>query len=149
MTSSSDLFKQIGSTVSDAGKEGIEKAKEFRDSTRLSLEIRDRENSIQKAYRELGKAYYMDHRNDEEPAYDQIVFIRAAFEEIGELKANKDEVRGIRRCPNCGEPIQSGAKFCPNCGKKYETAEETAEEAADEAGETMEAAADAAGAAVD
>ncbi len=145
MTSSSDLFKQIGETVSGAGKEGIEKAKEFRDSTRLSLEIRDRESSIQKAYRELGKAYYMDHRNDEDPEYDQIVFIRAAFEEIGELKANKDEVRGIRRCPNCGEPIQSGANFCPKCGAKYETDEEIAEDA----DESVEAAADAVGAATD
>ncbi len=116
---SNDIFKQIGTTVTEAGKGGLEKAKELRDTARITLEIRDRETSIQKAYRELGKAYYQDHRNDEDPVYDQVVYIKAAFEEIGELKANKDEIRGIRRCPECGETIPNGASFCPNCGKKY------------------------------
>ncbi len=117
---SSDILRQISSTVTEAGREGLEKAKELRDSAKITLEIRDRETSIQKAYRELGKAYYQDHKNDEEPDYDQVAYIKAAFEEIGELNANKDEVRGIRRCSECGEPIPNGASFCPNCGKKYE-----------------------------
>ncbi len=137
-----DLFKQISTTVSEAGKSGLEKAKELRDTARISMEIRDRENSIQKAYRELGKAYYQDHRNDVEPAYDQVVYIKAAFEEIGELKANKDEVRGIRRCSACGEIIPDGAAFCPKCGKKYDgpelTEETDAEKACEEPGDTCE-----------
>ncbi len=123
-----DIFKQIGSTVTEAGEKGLEKAKELRDSARITLEIRNREYSIQKAYRELGRAYYKDHKDDEDQAYDQVAYIRAAFEEIGEMKASKDELRGIKRCPNCGEPIQNGANFCPNCGKRYETAEEDEEE---------------------
>ncbi len=115
-----ELLNKIGSTVTEAGKEGLERAKELRDTAIISLEIRDRETSIRKAYRELGRAYFQDHRNDEDPVYDQIVFIKAAFEEIGELKATKDDIRGIRRCPECGEAILSGAHFCPNCGKRYE-----------------------------
>ncbi len=124
---STDILRQISTTVTEAGKEGLEKAKEFRDSAKITLEIRDRENSIQKAYRELGKAYYQDHKNDEEPDYDQVAYIKAAFEEIGELKSNKDEVRGIRRCSECGEQIPTGAGFCPNCGKKYEAPQKNGE----------------------
>ncbi len=123
-----ELLNKIGSTVTEAGKEGLEKAKELRDTAVISLEIRDREASIRKAYRELGRAYFQDHRNDEEPVYDQIVFIKAAFEEIGELKATKDDIRGIRRCPECGEAILSGAHFCPNCGKRYEEPEDEDDE---------------------
>ncbi len=135
---STDLFKQISTTVSEAGKRGLEKSKELRDTAKISMEIRDRENSIQKAYRELGKAYYQDHRNDEEPAYDQIAYIKAAFEEIGELKANKDEVRGIRRCSACGEIVPDGAAFCPKCGKRYEGPDVTAEAEPEETCEEAE-----------
>ncbi len=141
---STDILRQISTTVTEAGKGGLEKAKELRDSARISLEIRDRENSIRKAYRELGKAYFQDHRNDEEPDYDQVAYIKAAFEEIGELKANKDEVRGVRRCADCGEIIPNGANFCPNCGKRYEGPEVMAEEASEEAGEIFEEAGEAA-----
>ncbi len=141
MANTTDFFKQIGTSVSDAGKAGLEKTKEFRDSARITMEIRDRENSIHKAFRELGKAYYRDHRKDEDPEYEQVDFIRAAFEEIGELKASKDEVRGVRRCPKCGEVVQNGANFCPNCGEKYidlETVPEgEAEEAEEELGEEV------------
>ncbi len=129
-----EILNKIGTTVTEAGKEGLERAKDLRDTAVISLEIRDREASIRKAYRELGRAYYQQHKDDEEPAYDQIIYIKAAFEEIGELKATKDEIRGIRRCSNCGAPIQNGANFCPNCGKKYETAE-TAEETEEETAE--------------
>ncbi len=132
-----DLFKQISSTVSEAGKAGLERTKGLRDNARITLEIRDRENSIQKAYRELGRAYFKDHRFDEDPAYDQIVFIKAAFEEIGELKTNKDEIRGIRRCPACGEVIVNDANFCPNCGTKYEEEDVMDEEEAEAFGEEI------------
>ncbi|MCC8141197.1 MAG: zinc ribbon domain-containing protein [Lachnospiraceae bacterium] len=142
MATSTEILKQISTSVTEAGKDGLEKAKELRDSARLTLEIRSRENSIQKAYRELGKAYFQAHRNDEDPEYDQIAFIKAAFEEIGELKTAKDEIRGVKRCSNCGNPIADGVNYCPNCGTKYEEPEEVAEEAAEEAAEEMEEAAE-------
>ncbi len=142
MATSTEILKQISSTISEAGKDGLEKAKELRDSARLTLEIRSRENSIQKAYHELGKAYFQAHRNDDDPEYDQIAFIKAAFEEIGELKVAKDEIRGIKRCANCGNPIADGVNYCPNCGTKYEEPEEAAEEAAEEMEEAAEEAAE-------
>lgn len=114
------IFDKITQTISEAGKEGLNKAKELRDTAKLSMDIKEREISIQKMYREIGKAYYKDHKDDVEPVYEQVSAITAAFEEIAELKTNKDEVRGIRRCEECGKSLADEAKFCPNCGAKCE-----------------------------
>ncbi len=140
----SDILRQIGSTVTDVGQAGLDKAKEWRDIARITLEIRNREFSIQRAYRELGRAYYRDHKHDDDPAYDQVEYILAAFEEIGELKTARDELRGVRRCPNCGAPIMNNANFCPNCGRPYETGDEMTEEEVEEIiGEMVDEAAEA------
>ena len=40
-------------------------------------------------YQDLGQAYYHAHKDDENPEYEQVEEIKAAFEEIGELKARK------------------------------------------------------------
>ena len=40
-----------------------------------------------------------------------------------ELKAAKDGIRGIRRCPECGAAIAEDANFCPSCGAKCEKPE--------------------------
>jgi len=150
-----DFFNKLGSSLSSAGKDGLNKAKEMKDSAKISLDIKDRENSIQKMYRELGKAYYQDHKDDISPEYsDRIASIKAAFEEIGELKSNLDDVRGVRRCPNCGKVISPEAKFCASCGEKCEEevvecevvedeTEEPVEETVESAEETEGAAEDA------
>lgn len=115
-----ETFEYLGSTISAAGKDGVNKAKELRDAAKLSMDIKERENSIRKMFIELGKAYYHDHKNDEDPEFDLVLAIRAAYEEIGELKASKDEIRGVRRCVCCGSIVAKDAKFCANCGAKCE-----------------------------
>ncbi len=126
-----DLLNKIGSTVTEAGKDGIARAKELRDTARITIEIRDRENAIHKAYRELGKAYYREHKHDASPAYEQVTAIKALFEELGELKATKDEIKAVREAviePD-DEPV---AKDAPMENAADETATDEAT-AADEA----------------
>ena len=127
------FFDKLGNTISAAGKDGINKAREWKDTAKISVDIKEREGAIQKMYRELGKAYYRDHKDDVAPDYEQIAAIKAAFEEIGELKANKDEIRGIRRCPECGQIMSREANFCSNCGAKCEAAETVDGEVVDSA----------------
>ena len=96
------FFDKLGNTISAAGKTGLSKAKEIKDTARIALDIQEREGAIRKLYQDLGQAYYHAHKDDENSEYTQIDEIKAAFEEIGELKATKDGIRGIRRCPECG-----------------------------------------------
>ena len=87
-----DFFDKLGNTISAAGKTGLSKAKEIKDTARITLDIQEREGAIRKLYQDLGQAYYQAHKDDENPEYEQIAEIRAAFEEIGELKSAKDDI---------------------------------------------------------
>ena len=117
------FFDKLGNTISAAGKTGLSKAKEIKDTARIALDIQEREGAIRKLYQDLGQAYYHAHKDDEDSEYTQIEEIKAAFEEIGELKAAKDGIRGIRRCPECGAAIADDANFCSSCGAKCEKPE--------------------------
>ena len=117
------FFDKLGNTISAAGKTGLSKAKEIKDTARIALDIQEREGAIRKLYQDLGQAYYHAHKDDENSEYTQIDEIKAAFEEIGELKATKDGIRGIRRCPECGAAIADDANFCSSCGAKCEKPE--------------------------
>ena len=117
------FFDKLGDTISAAGKTGLSKAKEIKDTAKITLDIQEREGAIRKLYQELGQAYYHEHKDDENPEYSQISDIKAAFEEIGELKSAKDDIRGIRRCPECGGSVADDANFCSSCGAKCEKPE--------------------------
>lgn len=111
-----DFFDKLSNTISAAGKDGLNKAKELKDTAKITMDIKEREGAIQRLYGELGKAYYQEHKEDEHPEYIQISAIKNAFAEIDRLKAEKDEVQGIHRCPSCGNPVPPEARFCSNCG---------------------------------
>ena len=117
------FFDKLGNTISAAGKTGLSKAKEIKDTAKITLDIQERESAIRKLYQDLGQAYYHAHKDDENPEYEQITDIKAVFEEIGELKSAKDGIRGIRRCPKCGAAVAEDANFCPSCGAKCEKPE--------------------------
>lgn len=131
------FFDKLGTTISAAGKSGLSKAKEIKDTAKIAMDIQEREAAIRKYYQELGQIYYQAHKDDEEPEYEQIEAIKAAFEEIGELKAAKDEIRGIRRCPDCGGAVADDANFCPSCGAKCEDPVETGDVVDTETEETI------------
>lgn len=121
------FFDKLGNTISAAGKDGLNKAKELKDTTKLKLSIKEREGLIQKLYRDLGKAYYEAHKDDEDSEYEEIDDIRAAFAEIGELRADHDAIRGVKRCRECGTIVSQEANFCFNCGAKCENEAEVVE----------------------
>lgn len=105
------------------GKEGINKAREIKDSSKLAMDIRNQEKLVQKLCEEIGHAYYEEHKDDSEPEYGQVLEIRAAIRKIEELKKERDLKKGVVRCPKCGSSIPATSVFCPECGEKIERPE--------------------------
>lgn len=114
----SSAVEDISETIAGAGKDMSQKAKDFSEIAKLAMDIRTKEDRVQKMYAELGKKYYDMHMNDAESEYEEISSIASALEEIEQMKKNLKELKGTKICPACGAEIGKDDVFCKACGKK-------------------------------
>lgn len=114
-----DFFDKLGATLSSAGKDVSQKAKDLSGTAKLNLDIKAKEDLIQKQYTELGKVYYAAHKDD--PSAEGMNFIHtihAAEREIARMKDEIMKIKGAVACPNCGAQLPVGTGFCGQCGTK-------------------------------
>ena len=60
-------FEDMKNKIVSAGKEVGDKAKEASSTAKIRLDIRSKEDFLQKQYAELGKLYYEAHKEEEVP----------------------------------------------------------------------------------
>ncbi len=67
---------------------------------KLKLDIKSKEDYVQKQYEELGRSYYEKHKDEEEcEEAEQFFLIREAVEEIERMKAEVLRIQGSAECP--------------------------------------------------
>lgn len=116
-----DFFDKIGETIVSAGKDVKEKAKDVSEVAKLRLDIRSKEDFVEKQYTALGKAYYEKHNGESDcEEAEQFFLIREALEEIERMKAEILKLQGSAECPKCGAKMPDAATFCSNCGTKLD-----------------------------
>lgn len=113
-----DFFEKIGDTIVSVGKDVTQKAKDVSGIAKLKLDIKSKEDFIKEQYIELGRAYYESHK--EEEVEDQARFdqIKEALEEIERMRLQILELKGARKCPDCGAEAADTADYCSVCGAK-------------------------------
>ena len=110
-----DIFDKISDTAFAIGKEVSERARDVGGYAKLQYEIRTREGYLDELYRELGKKYYADHRDDEDAEFTEIEGL------VAELKEMRDELmarKGADKCPKCGNFVPKDADYCSKCGEQ-------------------------------
>ena len=131
-----DILEKIGDTIVHVGKDVTQKAKDVSGIAKLKLDIRAKEDFIKEQYMAIGKEYYERHK--EEAVRDQARFdqIDEALNAIAKMQSQILELKGSRKCPECGAETTDSAEYCSVCGAKlsivvddvsYEEAEETDE----------------------
>ena len=86
-----------------AGKDVSQKAKEVSGVAKLKLDVKSKEDYVEKQYAELGRTYFDAHRDDEENAEnEQFKVIKEALAEIERMKTEILNLQGAAECPNCG-----------------------------------------------
>lgn len=111
------FFDKISRSVTDAGQKTIAKTKEFADTSRLNSMISEQEKIVVNQYYQIGKLYYSEHRNDYEEIYAGMInIITEAEERIQNYKTQIQDIKGVRRCENCGAEVPLGDAFCSSCG---------------------------------
>ena len=88
---------------------------------RLSGLVSDQEKSLASLYNELGKAYYAEHAESYEDSFaPMITAIKDCKAKIDDLSEQIKKLKGITRCPQCGNDVPYGAPFCSACGAKQQ-----------------------------
>lgn len=116
-----ELLDRIGESLMSAGKDVSQRAKDVSELAKLRLDIKSKEDYVEKQYATIGAAYYEKHKDEEDcEEAEQFFLIREALEEIERMKAEMLRIQGAAECPNCGTKMPEEATFCSNCGAKLD-----------------------------
>ncbi len=116
-----DFFDKLGETLVSAGKDVGQKAKDVSEIAKLKLDIKSKEDFVQKQYAALGEVYYAKHKDDENcEEAEQFFLIKEALDEISRMKSEVLRIQGAEECPKCGARMPEGALFCSSCGTKLD-----------------------------
>ena len=66
-----DFFDRMGEKLVTAGRDVTQKAKDLSGTAKLNLDIKAKEDFIEKQYAQIGKLYYEDHKEEADGAYGQ------------------------------------------------------------------------------
>lgn len=116
-----DFFSKLGETLSEAGKDVSQKAKEMTGIAKLNMDIKAKEDYINKQYTAIGRQYYEMHKDDEEPLFEEMALVREAAEDTKRMEQELADLKGMKKCPSCEAAVEQDAKFCPKCGKNFES----------------------------
>ncbi|MCH5268637.1 MAG: zinc ribbon domain-containing protein [Lachnospiraceae bacterium] len=115
------FFDSMKETLTTAGRDVSQKAKEVSGVAKLKLDIKSKEDAINKEYIELGKQYFENNHDSDEAG---IVNIRNLQEEIANLRDQILSLQGVCVCPQCKKTHPIGTAFCSQCGTKIDDAGE-------------------------
>lgn len=113
------FWNNMKETVASAGKDVSQKAKEVSGVAKLKLDIRSKEEALNKEYIALGKRYY-EMNKEGEIADQEISNVSTLLNEIEDLKSEVLRMQGGCSCPQCGAVVPLGTSFCSQCGARID-----------------------------
>lgn len=111
------FLDSMKSELLSAGRDVSQKAKEVSGVTKLKLDIKSKEDELNKQYIALGKKYYDMHKEGQMPE-EEITNISTLLNEISDLKNEILKIQGSCVCSQCGATLPEGTVFCSKCGAK-------------------------------
>ena len=114
-------YDKVRSTATKTAKFAKDKSTDLYDITRMSFAINEKENRIDKLFKNIGMLTYRDYENGVEFSEDIALLmeeIDKRYEEIDELKVEINKIKNVEVCPECKKTNPNGANFCLSCGAK-------------------------------
>lgn len=112
-------FDRLKKDIVSVGKDVGDKVSDMSSVAKVKIDIHTKEDFIEKQFTELGRAYYLAHKNEED--IPEKAFFKPIAEAEAEVARLKDELlvmQGAQVCPKCGGKVPKGNSFCSVCGQK-------------------------------
>lgn len=136
-------FNKLKSDIVSMGKDVGDKVSDASAIAKVKLDIHNKESYMEKQFTELGRAYYLAHKNEENiPEKEFFRPIAEAEAEIARLQEQLMTLQGAEVCPNCGKKQPAGHAFCESCGAAMNEVAGDEETATSEAASEAETVAD-------
>lgn len=128
------FFNDISKKLTSTGQEAVQKAKDVAEITKVNTQITELERKIEGLQLNIGKFIVEQFLNDsveclkekveaeQDVVAENIIKIRELEQQILEGKERIIVLKGVIRCPNCGNEVQNGLAFCGKCGTRLEEA---------------------------
>ena len=114
-----DFFDNLGKKIADAGENVYQKGKNFADTQKANMDIKEEERRIEDLYAQIGRGFVNAHPTETEAEYSNYLSqIKAAQRHIEDLRENIRDIKHLSTCPKCGGDISQNAEYCPFCGAK-------------------------------
>lgn len=114
-----EFFNGIGKKISQTGQGVVQKTKDTAEIIKLNGVISDEEKKLNNAYIQIGQLYAVKYQENAEEDFKALVEqVHTSLSEIENLKQQILDIKGVKRCNNCGAEIPVNATFCSGCGAK-------------------------------
>lgn len=115
------VLDDVKDSLFTAGKEVSQKAKEASEIAKLKLDIKAKEDFVNKHYQELGRIFYETYQEEENSEHaEEFTVIREALEEMNRMQSEILRIQGAKECPACGTKMPENTAFCSKCGAKLD-----------------------------
>lgn len=115
------FFEKVGETISTKGKEAAQRAKGVADLAKLNAQLGQLEGRMRTWYQVIGEKVYQNEKDQEHTGLEvEFDRLNETFAEIGRVKKQIADIKGLQECPACKAQVDSDALFCPRCGAKLE-----------------------------
>lgn len=117
------FFNEIGKKISQTGQSAVQKTKEMADVAKLNSVVTEQEKILNQQYQILGKLFYEKSIEGDNSLTDFSELFDSISKKMAEIKSYNEQIKlikGIEKCPNCGNDISLEAAFCLHCGTKIE-----------------------------
>lgn len=111
------FFEELSQKLTQTGQEAMKKTKDMAEVVKLNGTINEKEKAENRLYCEIGKLYFEQCAQRDEPAFrEQVVQLKTLRAELEELRDTVRRLKGTRACPACGKEQPYNSKFCNACG---------------------------------
>lgn len=126
------FWENLGQKATETTGKAVQKAKELSELAKLNSMVSEEEKKINSSYGQIGRIYVSMHRADYEAEFAGLIAsISEGEQKIEEWRRQIQDIKGVKRCANCGAEVPADAAFCSACGAPQTAPQAPVESTAD------------------